>query len=139
MGSDLRVGDIMTENVITIPYGKTALDVAKLMNKDHVGSIIVVNDDKRPDGIITEKDLVRRVVAKEKDPKKTFVKEIMSKPLKAVRPDSPIEDAVKEMKDNKVKRLAVIQDEKLVGIVSEGDITKILPVVMELLEEKASQ
>lgn len=129
----------MTEKVVVLPYGKTALDVAILMNKDHVGSIIIVNDNDHPDGIITEKDLVRRVIAKERDPKNTFVKEIMSKPLLAVNPNSPIEEAVKKMKDHGVKRLAVIKDNILVGIVSEGDITKILPVMMELLEENASQ
>ncbi|MBN1169829.1 CBS domain-containing protein [Candidatus Micrarchaeota archaeon] len=139
MGSDLRVGDIMTVAVVMVPLGKTALDVAKIMKKDHVGSVIIIDSEKHAHGIITERDLVRRVIARDVDPKSLKVEKIMSMPLKAVKPDSSIEDAAKAMKDNKVKRLAVVnQDNTLVGIVSEGDIMKIFPVVMELIEEKAA-
>ena len=139
MGSDLRVGDIMTAEIVTVPLGKTALEVARLMKEDHVGSVIVVDSKGHGEGIITEKDLVRKVMAKDIDPKTTKVEKIMSKPLKVVRPDSTIEDAAKAMKDKRVKRLPVVNDnDALVGIVSEGDIMKIFPVVMELIEEKAT-
>ena len=135
----MRVGDIMTSDVVIVPLGKTALEVARLMKEDHVGSVIVVDSKEQGQGIITEKDLVRKVMAKDIDPKKTKVEKIMSKPLKVVSPDSTIEDAAKAMKDNKVKRLPVVNNNgALVGIVSEGDIMKIFPVVMELIEEKAT-
>jgi len=137
----LRVGDIMTPKVIVIPFGKTTLEVAKLMKKSNVGSIIVVEDraGKHAKGIITERDIVHKVLAKDQDPSKTTSEQIMSKPLRIVRPETTIEDAAKAMKDNRVKRLPVVNDNnELIGIVSEGDIMKIFPLVVDLIEEKAA-
>ncbi|MFZ5501327.1 MAG: cyclic nucleotide-binding/CBS domain-containing protein, partial [Candidatus Micrarchaeota archaeon] len=95
MGSDLRVGDIMTKNVIVVPFGKTILDVAKLMKKNEIGSVIVVEDKagKHAKGIITERDIVYKILAKGEDPYKAEVKDIMSQPLRVVKPDTTIEDA----------------------------------------------
>jgi len=141
MGSDLKVGDIMTKKVIVIPYGKNMQDVAKLMKKNEIGSIVVVDDmtNKRAKGIITERDIVHNVIAKGKDPYKTLVEEVMSKPLRVIKPDTSIEDAAKAMRENKIKRLPVVDEEnELVGIISEGDIAKVFPLVVDLIEEKAS-
>ncbi len=141
MGSDLRVGDIMTKKVVVVPFGKTTLDVAKLMKKNGIGSIIVVEDKagKHAKGIITERDLVHTVLAKGRDPYKTRVEEIMSKPLRVVRPETTIEDAAKAMRENKIKRLPVVNDDnELIGVLSEGDIMKIFPVVVDLIEERAA-
>ncbi len=141
MGSDLKVGDIMTKKVIVIPYGKNIQDVAKLMKKNEIGSIVVVEDmtNKRAKGIITERDIVHNIIAKGKDPYKTLVEEVMSKPLRVIKPDTPIEDAAKAMRENRIKRLPVVDEEnELVGIISEGDIMKVFPLVVDLIEEKAS-
>jgi CBS domain-containing protein len=141
MGSDLRVGDIMTKKVIVLPFGKTAIDVARLMKKNGIGSIIVVEDKagKHAKGIITERDLVHGLLAKGKDPYKMLVEEIMSKPLRVVRPETTIEDAAKAMRENKIKRLPVVNDDnELIGVLSEGDIMKIFPVVVDLIEERAA-
>jgi len=141
MGSDLKVGDIMTKKVIVIPYGKNMQDVAKLMKKNEIGSVVVVDDmtNKRAKGIITERDIVHNVIAKGKDPYKTLVEEVMSKPLRVIKPDTSIEDAAKAMRENKIKRLPVVDEEnELVGIISEGDIAKVFPLVVDLIEEKAS-
>jgi CBS domain-containing protein len=141
MGSDLRVGDIMTPKVIVISYGKTTLDVAKLMKKNSVGSVIVVEDKagKHAKGIITERDVVYKVLAKGLVPKDTTVEQIMSKPLRVVKPDTTIEEAAKAMRENKIKRLPVVnENNELIGIVSEGDIMKIFPLVVDLIEEKAA-
>ncbi len=141
MGSDLKVGDIMTKKVVVVPFGKTILDVAKLMKKTNVGSVIVVEDDegKHAKGIITERDVVYKVLAKGVDPYKSKVEEIMSRPLRVVKPDTTIEDAAKAMRENKIKRLPVVNDDnELIGILSEGDIMKIFPVVVDLMEERAA-
>jgi CBS domain-containing protein len=141
MGSDLRVGDVMTPKVIVISFGKTTLDVAKLMKKNSVGSVIVVEDKagKHAKGIITERDIVYKVLAKDLNPKDASVEEIMSKPLRVVKPDTTIEDAAKAMKENKIKRLPVVsENNELIGIVSEGDIMKIFPLVVDLIEERAA-
>ena len=141
MGSDLKVGDIMTKKVIIIPYGKNMQDVAKLMKKSEIGSVIVVEDtkSKRAMGIITERDVMHKVLTKGKDPYKTKVEEIMSKPLRVIKPETPIEAAAAAMRDNRIKRLPVVdEDSELIGLISEGDIMKIFPLVVDLIEEKAA-
>lgn len=141
MGSDLKVGDIMAKEVIIIQYGKNMQDVAKLMKKNEVGSIIVVEDKtgKNAKGIITERDIVHKVLLKGKDPYKVKVEEIMSKPLRVIKPDTSIEEAATAMRDNHIKRLPVVGDDsELVGLISEGDIMKIFPLVIDLIEEKAA-
>jgi len=141
MGSDLRVGDIMTKNVIVVPFGNTIIDVAKLMKKHSIGSVIIVQDKagKHAKGIITERDIVYKVISKGKDPQGAKVEKIMSSPLRVVKPETTIEDAAKAMKENKIKRLPVVnEDNELIGILSEGDIMKIFPVVVDLIEEKAT-
>jgi CBS domain-containing protein len=141
MGSDLRVGDVMTPKVIVISFGKTTLDVAKLMKKNSVGSVIVVEDKagKHAKGIITERDIVYKVLAKELDYNDVSVEQIMSKPLRVVKPDTTIEEAAKAMKENRIKRLPVVsENNELIGIVSEGDILKIFPLVVDLIEERAA-
>lgn len=141
MGTELRVGDIMTNKVVTVPFGKTVLDVAKLMKKNGIGSVIVVEDKegKHAKGIITERDIVYKLLSKGSDPYKSKVEDLMSKPLRVVRPDTTIEEAAKAMRENKVKRLPVVNDNnELIGILSEGDIMKIFPVVVDLIEERAA-
>jgi len=140
MGSDLQVGDIMTKEVIIIQYGKNMQDVAKLMKKHEIGSIIVVDDgkEKRARGIITERDIIHKVLMKGKDPYKVKVEEIMSKPLRVIKADTSLEEAASAMRDNHIKRLPVVGDNsELVGLISEGDIMKVFPLIVDLMEEKA--
>ncbi len=141
MGSDLRVGDIMTKKVVVIPFGKTILEVARLMKNKKIGSVIVVEDNqsKRAKGIITERDLVYKILAKGSDPYNIKAEDVMSRPLRVVRPNTSIEDAAKAMRENKIKRLPVVNDNnELIGLLSEGDIMKIFPVVVDLIEERAA-
>lgn len=141
MGTELRVGDIMTNKVVTVPFGRTVLDVAKLMKKNNIGSVIVVEDKegKHAKGIITERDIVYKLLSKGSDPYKANVEELMSKPLRVVKPETTIEEAAKAMRENRVKRLPVVNDNnELIGILSEGDIMKIFPVVVDLIEERAA-
>lgn len=141
MGSDLRVGDIMTKKVAVAPFGTSVIDVAKLMKKLEIGSVIVVQDKegKHAKGIITERDLVHKILAQSKDGQKMMVEEVMSKPLRVIKSSTTIEEAAKAMRENKIKRLPVVNEHnELIGILSENDIMKIFPVVVDLLEERAS-
>ncbi len=141
MGSELRVGDIMTKKVIVVPLGKSMEDVAKLMKSNDVGSVIVVEDKagKHAKGIITERDVVHKILAKKKDPYQINAQDVMSHPLRVVKPETTVEDAAKAMRENRIKRLPVVNDDnELIGIVSEGDIMKIFPVVVDLIEERAT-
>ncbi|MEM2772777.1 MAG: CBS domain-containing protein, partial [Nitrososphaerota archaeon] len=98
-----------------------------------IGAIFVESDGKVL-GIVTERDIVRRVVANKLDPDKVKVSEIMSKPLIAIDPDASVEDALRAMFENKVRRLAVIKDKTLVGIVTISDLAKALLKKIELIE-----
>ncbi len=141
MGSDLKVGDIMTKKVIIIPYGKDMQEAAKMMKRHEIGSVIIVEDEKgrKARGIITERDIIHKVISKKKNPYDTTVEEVMSKPLRVIKAETTIEEAAQAMRDNRIKRLPVVNNEnELVGLISEGDIMKIFPLVIDLIEEKAA-
>lgn len=141
MGTDLKVGDIMTKKVIVVPLSEGIGEVAKLMKKHEIGSVIVV-DEKHSNsakGIITERDIVDKLIATGKDPYKTVASMIMSRPLRVVKPSTTLEDAAKAMRENKIKRLPVVnENNELIGILSEGDLMRIFPAVVDLIEERAA-
>ena len=137
MGSEVKVGDIMNRDVISIEANAPVTEVAKLMKKHEVGSV-VVSKAKKAEGIITEKDMVYKVVAVGADASKITAEEIMSKPLKVVTPETSVEEAARAMKQYNLKRFPVVSDtNELVGMISEGDITRVLPSIIDLIEEKA--
>jgi CBS domain-containing protein len=141
MGSELKVGDIMTKKVIVVPSGEGLLEVAKLMKNHEIGSVIIVdaNSGKQAKGIITERDIIQKVLVKQKDPYNVTVDEVMSSPLRVVKPETTLEDAAAAMRENRIKRLPVVNDNnELIGVLSEGDVMKIFPAVIDLIEERAS-
>lgn len=138
MGSEIQVGDIMKKDVISIEEDAPITEVAKLMKIHDIGSI-VISKNKKAEGIITEKDVIHQVVAKGADASKITAKEIMSRPLKVVRPGTTVEEAAKLMQEYSVKRFPVVnENNELVGMISEGDVTGLFPSIIDLLEEKAS-
>ncbi len=125
----------MIKDVITLEVGHSIVDAAKLMKKQEIGSIIITKGEKAV-GIITERDIVRKAVAEGSIDKR--VGDLMSNPLIVVTPDLPIEQAAKVMRENKVKKLIVVDAENnLKGIITETDIVKVIPAWISLLEEKA--
>jgi CBS domain-containing protein len=116
------VKHFMTTNVITIDAQKTVLEAAKLMHQQGVGDLVVM-EGKMPKGIVTERDLVRRVMAQKK-PLETKVSEIMSAPLITIDEDASLKDAARKMIRNKIRRLAVIKKNELVGIVATSDFAR---------------
>ncbi len=141
MSSELKVGDIMTKKVIVASVGSGLVDAARMMKKNEIGSIIIVenSEGKRAKGIITERDIIHKVIAKNLEPGNVKVEEVMSKPLRVVKPETSIEEAAKAMRENRIKRLPVVNDDnELIGIISEGDIMKIFPIVVDLIEERAT-
>jgi CBS domain-containing protein len=137
MGSEVKVGDIMNRDVISIEASAPVTEVAKLMKKHEVGSV-VVSKAKKAEGIITEKDIVYKVVIVGADASKVTAEKIMSKPLKVVTPETSVEEAAQAMKRYNLKRFPVVNDtNELVGMISEGDISRVLPSIIDLIEEKA--
>ena len=135
MKTDVRVGQCMTVGVFTLPADKCVSDAARLLSKTSVGSIIITQKGKAK-GIITERDIVYKVVAKGKDPKKTKLKTVMSRPLKVIRASDRIETAALALRNNRVKRLPVVdKSSRLVGIITEGDLLRVYPGMVDVISE----
>jgi signal-transduction protein with cAMP-binding, CBS, and nucleotidyltransferase domain len=140
----ILVKNIMTKPAIQIQHDKTVQEAAKTMVKNRVGSIIVVKDNN-PIGIITETDINKKIVAPGKDPKKVTAKEIMSAPIVFSGPNEDVFVTVEKMKKNKVKRIPVVENGKIIGIVADTDIARASPDMLDILnfrlkmrEEEAS-
>jgi CBS domain-containing protein len=119
------VRDIMIRSVITIEHDKTAKDVALIFAEKGISSLVVVQDDK-PIGLVTERDLARKVSTTDKKSIEVPLSEIMSANFRWVEPMTPIEDAVQKMLNKNVRRLLVLENDKLVGIITETDLAKYL-------------
>jgi signal-transduction protein with cAMP-binding, CBS, and nucleotidyltransferase domain len=111
----------MTRPVITADADLDILSAAKKMGSANVGSLIIVCGDK-PTGILTERDLVKKVIAEGVDPRILKVGEIMSSPVNSIEPDASLRDAAALMLRTGVKRLPVIFKGKLVGIITDTDL-----------------
>ncbi len=132
----MMVKDIMSSPVITIKENGSAGNVAALMEKNKVGCVVVTAGEDRPIGIITERDLVVRVVASDLKPSKVAVKEIMSTPLITIGPDETLNEAGRMMSRLNIRRLGVMYKGELVGIVSSKDVLGIMPELIEIIQEK---
>lgn len=117
------VKEIMRKNVISISQEMTIKDAAVMMDDSNVGCIIVTKENN-PIGILTERDFVKRVSAKEK-PLSTHLSEVMSTPLITISPDETIWEAAEIMKKNKIHKIPVQQNNKIIGILTSTDIVKI--------------
>jgi len=116
------VKDIMSKNVVTIDEDKSVFEAAELMSAKGIGSLVITRQEK-PVGMVTERDFVRRVVAK-RGSFDTKVFDIMSKYLITVGPDISLKEASRLMSANKIHRLPVLKDGKLVGIVVASDFVR---------------
>lgn len=119
----MKVSEIMIKKVKTVAPGDTVKTAVLVMNRYNIGSVVVVAAGK-PIGIITERDILRRIVALNKQPGKILCKTIMSRPLKIIHPDTGLLDAIERMSRNNIKKLIVTENKELVGILSVTDIIK---------------
>jgi len=133
----MLVKDVMTSPAITIHENDTANKVAALMDKHEVGCIIVTTEEAKPLGIITERDLVVRVLAKNVLPDAVTAKEVMTSPLMTIEPDVPLPDAARRMSRLNIRRLGVMYKGQLVGIVSSKDVLAVVPELLEIIQENA--
>jgi CBS domain-containing protein len=127
----LKVEDVMVENVISVTERATVKEAAELMDQHEIGCLIVVKNGK-PVGIVTETDMVKRVILGPVDPENTMVRKIMSRPLVAVDTQISIEEASKIMRERKVRKLPVIEKGRLVGLLTTTDIVR-SPEVMKMM------
>ena len=120
-----QIKDIMEKNVITIEYNKTALDAACLISEKDV-SFLVIMKDNLPIGVLSESDFVRRLAANDKKSSEMQISDIMSRKFSWVDPSTTIEDAIQKMLNNNIRRLIILEDEKLVGVITQTDLAGFL-------------
>ena len=121
------VADIMSSPVATIDSEANVRDAALLMADRKIGSIVIERQGK-PIGIVTERDMLERVVSLCRDPCETKMREIMSSPLVTISKDIGILDAMRKMRENGISRLVVMENNTLLGIVSERDIIRAVSI-----------
>jgi CBS domain-containing protein len=108
--------------VVTVTGATTVLDASTLMVGRGIGGVMVVDDEGRLEGIFTERDVLRRVVAVQLDPSTTHVRDVMTSPVITVTPDAPLEACRTTMSDRRIRHLPVVGPSGLVGLVSAGDV-----------------
>jgi CBS domain-containing protein len=115
------VHDAMTENPRSIDASASVIEAARIMREGHIGSLPITDDEKLV-GMITDRDITTRVVAEAADPKMTSVADVYSRDLISVEPDKDLDEALQLMARHQVRRLPVIENGRLVGIVAQADI-----------------
>ena len=131
---DILVEEVMTKSPRTGSPEMTVKEAAALMRDEKVGSLIIV-EDALPVGIVTERDFLNKIVAENKVPSKTLVKDIMTSPLITATAKESLSDAAKRMSTMHVRRLPVVKSDVLVGVFTENDVLRISPSLIELTRE----
>jgi CBS domain-containing protein len=121
MGKSIK--EVMTSKVKACEPDTTVAEAAKVMAKEDVGPVPIV-EQGRLTGIVTDRDIVVRVVAEGRDPSSTTVGEIASRDLVTVSPDDDLDTALKQLAQNQVRRIPVVEGDRLVGIVAQADIAR---------------
>ena len=134
MSGIMIVRDIMSRNVKTVRPDDTALDAVRKMNKFRIGSVIVVNSG-RPVGIITERNILQKIVEPRHDPATIKAKDIMTRPLITIDPHTAIDEAAKIMATKTIKTLPVVEKDKILGIITRSDIVRNSPTQLSILDE----
>jgi CBS domain-containing protein len=132
--AEITVRDIMTRSPRTGEPGMSVKDAATKMRDNKVGSLVII-EDGRPIGIITERDMVNKVVAHNLQASRLRVDEVMSSPVITTTADTDLHKAAKTMADLRLRRLPVVDGEKLVGMLTENDILKLSPSLIEITRE----
>jgi len=136
---NITVEDAMTKKLITAGKDEKITDIAKKMKENDIGSMIITEEDKLI-GLITSEDLIKRVIIQKKDPDNTTAGEVMTKNLLTASPDEELSEAIETMITNGIKRLPVVDNGNVVGILTDGDVMRISPKLIEnfILNEEES-
>ena len=118
----MLVKDIMTKKVVTADVNDTVLYVAKLMTDYNIGCVPVVENGQKVLGLITDRDIVLAMAKYNRDPENTLAVNVMSEGVYSVKPDAELSQALALMKKQQIRRLPVMDDEILVGMISLGDV-----------------
>jgi CBS domain-containing protein len=125
------VRDIMIKDLLTISENESALKAAQVMTENGVSCLIVLADDQ-PIGIVTERDFIKKICLKELKLSSVRVGDMMSRIRTSALPDTPIDVAVQRMVNNRIRRLPIIENGKVVGIITVTDLAKHLRTILLL-------
>ena len=120
-----QVRDIMQKNVITIDHDKSALEASTILKEKEISFLVIIKDGK-PSGIVSERDIVRKIAAKDLTASSIQLEEIMSKKFKWVEPETEIEFTVQKMLNSNIRRLIVLENENLVGVITQTNLAEFL-------------
>lgn len=127
----MQVGEMMNSNVISVAPEESVAFAARLLSRYNVGSLPVCAADGRLKGIVTDRDIVLRCVAAENGPENTPVKDVMTRNIVSVAPQDDVREATRLMAAEQIRRLPVVQNGRVVGMISLGDMAKTRAFDME--------
>ncbi|MBN1245614.1 CBS domain-containing protein [Candidatus Bathyarchaeota archaeon] len=130
----IKADDVMATKVAIMEESVSVKEAAELMAQEGVSAIIVTVEGKAQ-GIVTERDILKRIVVEDKNARKTKVKEIMSSPLVAIEPSTNLEEAARLMFEKKIKNLPVIHEKRLIGLITLHDICRLQPEILKILRQ----
>ena len=131
----MQVNEVMTKDIVTINSDDTVLEACKRYNRDKIGCLLVLRAGCMA-GIITERDIIKRIIIMSKDPFVTKVEEIMSKEIITISPTADVKEAASLMGRNEIKKLPVVsEDGKPVGIITITDIVNLVPNMLKTIAE----
>jgi CBS domain-containing protein len=134
---EVKVEDVMSSPVVTIKDSDTVLAASKLMKKNAIGCVVVIDKKNKPVGLMTERDVVRRVAALDLLPSKVLAGKAMTKPPATVDASVDVTEAAKKMRGLKIRRLVVLERGELKGIITSNDIVDITPALIDVMAEKS--
>jgi signal-transduction protein with cAMP-binding, CBS, and nucleotidyltransferase domain len=132
----LKVRDVMTANPVAVKAGASVIDAARLMTVREISSILVKEDNEFV-GIMTDRDIVDRVVSQGRDPGTVKVSEVMSASLLSISAEASVEEAAEKMRSNRIRRLVVEENHHKTGIIAESDMVRIAPELHFLIRERS--
>ncbi len=133
--SEVFVKNVMSENPLIIKEDEDVRTAANLMSEARTGSLIVLDAEGGLSGILTEMDIVEKLVSDGLNPDKVIVKDIMSSPVYTIEGDKPMKEAAEMMAELEIRRLPVVEGEEMVGIITENDILEISPTLIDITRE----
>jgi CBS domain-containing protein len=133
---ELTVKDLMTKSVISLPMEKSVADIAVEMANNDISAMLLTSEDTFV-GILTDRDIIKKVIARGLNPKNVRAGEVMSSPLISISEQVSVQEAAEKMRDNKIRRLVVKNKGKVVGIISESDIVRVEPELHFLIRERS--
>jgi len=132
----MLVKDVMSSPVVTTDEETPSNKVARLMDENKVGAVVVTNKEGKPLGMITEKDLVIRVLSKNLAPDAVKAENIMTTPLVTIEPEATVSEAARKMSSMDIRRIGVLYKGNLAGLLSSKDILSVMPELIEIIQER---